>query len=154
MDSKMKPKCTRKDKMMTISKFVFFLVALALAVGVCFYVHNQTVDDADVGAPTVTLCEPVKQNEDGSLSFVVEYADDEEIKNISLAPEDCQLRGFEADVIVEGEGLMRTIILQNPIATDGDGSCYVYIAGGTGIDDQFNLANPMKTNEFSIPSQD
>lgn len=110
-----------------------------------------TITPKDSVAPTLTISapNPAKIYAGESVSYTLTYADNEAIRKISLKEADLGLVGFTADKKVVVNGNTATVTLSNIQGTVG-GNKVLKVAGGTAIDNDFNMANAVDAPAFTI----
>ena len=111
-----------------------------------------TIVPKDTVAPTLTISAPTpnKVYAGESVTYTLTYKDDVAIKTISLKEGDIGLDGFTATKkIVINSDNTATVTLSNIQGTVG-GNKILRVAGGTAIDDDYNMANAVTAPEFKI----
>lgn len=110
-----------------------------------------TITPKDNVAPTLTISapNPAKVYAGGTVTYTLTYADNKGIKKISLKEGDLGLEGFTANKKVVVNGNTATVTLSNIQGTVG-GNKVLKVAGGTAIDDDYNMANAVNAPAFTI----
>lgn len=103
-------------------------------------------------APVLTISDPnpAQVYAGGTVTYTLTYTDDIGIRKISLKESDLGLNGFTATKkVVINSNNTATVTLSN-IQGEVGGNKTLYVAGGTAIDDDFNMANAATSKAFVI----
>ena len=111
-----------------------------------------TIVPKDTVAPVLTISNPnpAKVYAGGTVTYTLTYTDNVGIRKISLLEGDLGLNGFTATkkVVINNDNTA-TVTLSN-IQGEVGGNKTLYVAGGTAIDDDFNMANAVTAPAFTI----
>ena len=126
------------------------IIAVVLSAGSIFNFCNIAISAESMQNETIeaklTMSEtPIT---DDSADFTIEYFGD--VKTISITDNDIGLSGFSANKSVSINKNDNTATVHLTHIVDLDGENKVFIAGGTAIDNQFNMANALTSEAFEI----
>lgn len=126
------------------------MVAVVLAAGSIFNYCSIAVSAESTQNETIEakLTMPETPITGDSADFTIEYFGD--VKTISLTDSDIGLSGFRANKCVSVNKNDNTATVHLTHIVDIDGENKVNIAGGTAIDNQFNMANALTSEVFEI----
>ena len=111
-----------------------------------------TILPNDTVSPVLTISEPnpAQVYAGGTVTYTLTYTDNVGIRKISLKESDLGLNGFTATKkVVINSNNTATVTLSN-IQGEVGGNKTLYVAGGTAIDDDFNMANAATSKAFVI----
>ena len=123
-----------------------FNMANAINTGIFTIVAKDTV------APVLKISNPnpAKVYVGGTVTYTLTYTDNIRIRKISLKDADLGLEGFTATKkVVINSNNTATVTLSNIQGAIGGGKT-LHVAGGTAIDDDFNMANAVNAPAFII----
>lgn len=126
------------------------MVAVVLAAGSIFNFCNIAISAESAQNETIEakLTMPETPITGDSADFTIEYFGD--VKTISITDNDIRLSGFRANKSVSVNKNDNTATVHLTHIVDLDGENKVNIAGGTAIDNQFNMANALTLEAFEI----
>ena len=111
-----------------------------------------TIVAKDTVAPVLKISNPnpTKVYVGGTVTYTLTYTDNIRIRKISLQDADLGLEGFTATKkVVINSNNTATVTLSNIQGSIGGGKI-LHVAGGTAIDDDFNMANAVNAPAFVI----
>ncbi|CCZ55802.1 unknown [Clostridium sp. CAG:1219] len=111
-----------------------------------------TIVPKDTVSPVLTISEPnpAQVYAGGTVTYTLTYTDNVGIRKISLKESDLGLNGFTATKkVVINSNNTATVTLSNIQGKVG-GNKTLYVAGGTAIDNDFNMANAVTSKAFTI----
>ena len=114
-----------------------------------------TIVPKDTKAPVLTISKanPTKVYNGGTVTYTLKYADDVKVKMITLNEKSLGLKGFTADKkVVINKDNTATVTLSN-IQGEIGGNKVLYVAGGTAIDEDLNMANEVTAEAFTIEAK-
>lgn len=114
-----------------------------------------TIEKKVSKAPVLTISKPnpEKVYNGGTVTYTLTYTDDVKVKMITLNEKSLGLKGFTADKkVVINKDNTATVTLSN-IKGEIGGDKILYVAGGTAIDEDLNMANEVTATAFTIEAE-